>query len=396
MQVRKRSRLTVVIGCALLIMAMAVTADADDWRQAGYGPGHAGANPNESALNLSNVVHVRRAFTVLVPDPVSSEVIVAGGFAYFAAGGLVYAVDARTGASLWSAGSCDGAAPQQPAFQAGRVWFGDAAGYLTGLDAATGMSSYCHGFGGSIFQVAVARGAVFVQDAAGDLVAVTARSGEILWERDGVLPRYERPTMPAVANGVAYAIARRSIVALDARTGSTIYDKPLPGSTLNAPIPAAPVATHGRVFVSVNGQIYALEASSAEVLWRSQADCCPTPPAVADGQVIIGTEDPEFGIFALSASTGHQVWEGSADELYTRPTIANGVVYECDEDSGEVDIYDAANGRYLSDRWPARGYCTLSPTVVNGMILQPAVYGPVWDDRGHGAVDAWMLPAADS
>lgn len=61
-------------------------------------------------MTPTTVLHLRRAFTTEIPDPITSEVIVANGVAYVSAGTSVYAIDAASGAPLWSAGSCDGSA----------------------------------------------------------------------------------------------------------------------------------------------------------------------------------------------------------------------------------------------------------------------------------------------
>src|SRR5436305_1181914 len=93
----------------------------------------------------------------------------------------------------------------------------------------------------------------------------------------------ETPSMLGVNRGFAYADGRLfrgtsdvHVIALDAATGQTLWDRELDVKAPGVSIPMAPIAYNGHVFIgnaggdiaNVTGHVYALDAVDGHVVWK--------------------------------------------------------------------------------------------------------------------------------
>ena len=70
-------------------------------------------------------------------------------------------------------------------------------------------------------------------------------------------------------------------------------------------------------------------------------------PAIAEGRVFVNAEDPGFGLWAFDAITGRFLWRNQRPgEPESTVTVANDVVYDI-ADSGELMMFEAAQGTFL-------------------------------------------------
>jgi len=97
---------------------------------------------------------------------------------------------------------------------------------------------------------------------------------------------------------------------------------------------AQPVIADGRVFqTTLNGRVYALDASTGKRLWYRQVGQCVwsgaaagTPEHGGAGHVFVAAW--EGFIYALDAATGNEVWKYDAGEpLSGSPCVADGAVF---------------------------------------------------------------------
>jgi outer membrane protein assembly factor BamB len=177
------------------------------------------------------------------------------------------ALDARTGARMWTAPG-----PAVP-FE-GTIADGVISGLIAGtagisgvvaIDAVTGSTLWATNMGGTLEWPASGGGIVYVPTftgpeqigVPGELVALDAHSGKQLWARhfaEGA------PLNLQPAGAVLYTGFRSKVMhALDSRTGDTLwtYTMPLAGNDQLSDI----VLTPGKVLLaSLNGAIFALEA----------------------------------------------------------------------------------------------------------------------------------------
>ncbi|HUS33925.1 MAG TPA: PQQ-binding-like beta-propeller repeat protein [Verrucomicrobiae bacterium] len=122
-------------------------------------------------------------------------------------------------------------------------------------------------------------------------------------------------------------------------------------------------------FGSLDGNVYAVEASSGAERWRyPQGEPIYSSPAIApNGVVVIASK---YSLLALNGDTGGLRWKVGTSEVYSSPTIGtNGVVYFTGFSYSYVFAVDLATG---TNRWGApmgadRAYG--SPSIgANGMV----------------------------
>ncbi len=117
------------------------------------------------------------------------------------------------------------------------------------------------------------------------VVALDARSGEVLWRYDPLVPRSvgEKACCDVVNRGVAVYAGRvyvgtldGRLVALDAETGDPVWEVVTVDPSLNYTITGAPRIVEGKVVIGnggaefgVRGYVSAFDAVSGELVWRT-------------------------------------------------------------------------------------------------------------------------------
>lgn len=219
--------------------------------------------------------------------------------------------------------------------------------------------------------IAVADGVVYAQDLRSTLYALDSASGRLLWQRSP-----EGSQDPAVnqrtygyygvttADGKVFwthqdrlgSGSRGSISALDPKTGKTLWESPMTGSTMSD---GTPVVAGGRVYVGnqTADRMLAYDVSTGEQLWQSAntlggwQDGVPT---VADGRVFIGANN---ALVARDAQTGQDLWTYRSPGVSNIPgnatpasaAVVGGTVYMGFPD-GNVTALDAQTGSPLWTR----------------------------------------------
>ena len=126
---------------------------------------------------------------------------------------------------------------------------------------------------------------------------------------------------------------------------------------------------------SNNGYVYALNATTGQVIWQyfsgSQIE---SSPAVANGVVYIGVLwDGGHGyVDALNATTGSLIWRYATNSgIESSPAVVNGIVY-IGSYNGYVYALNATNGAYI---WSllTGGTVFSSPAVVNNVVYVGSV-----------------------
>jgi outer membrane protein assembly factor BamB len=324
-------------------------------------------NPYEKVLGVSSTGNLKLKWKMAVacqPNTASlSSPAVVNGMVYFGCGNNLYALNASTGAKLWSYAT-GGAVNASPAVANGVVYF--SSGNLYALNASTGVKLWSFSAAPDFALYSsptVANGVVYV---GGDAVyALKADNAAVLWNfADAPGPAPFPLTSPAVANGEAYLGSSEDLGfwAFNAITGSEYWARYL-GSSISG----TPAVANGTVYFIGNG-LSALNASTGAVLWGSYTGghFLDSTPAVANGVVYDGSG---VGLHALNASTGAPLWtfytEGG---VQTSPAVANGVVYIADF-RGNLYAVNADNGAKLwsYDTGNLNGAAS-SAAIVNGVL----------------------------
>jgi outer membrane protein assembly factor BamB len=142
---------------------------------------------------------------------------VANGVLYLGVRNHFYALNASTGASMWTDGLMLGpyAPGLTPAVANGIVYVpAPEYGFVYALEAGTGTTlwKYQAYNGGAVASPVIANGVVYVPSVTGafgegvyTIAAIDARTGEPLWQHtSGGIPNFGRSPTPAVVNGMIY------------------------------------------------------------------------------------------------------------------------------------------------------------------------------------------------
>lgn len=204
------------------------------------------------------------------------------------------------------------------------------------------------------------------------VVALDARSGEVLWRYDPLVPRSvgEKACCDVVNRGVAIYAGRiyvgtldGRLVALDAETGDPVWEVVTVDRSLNYTITGAPRIVAGKVVIGnggaefgVRGYVSAYDAASGELAWRTfTVPGDPSQPFESDaikraaetwtgewwkvggGGTVWDSMayDPELGLLYVGTGNGspwtrHHRSPGGGDNLYLSSILA------LDPDDGRV------------------------------------------------------------
>ena len=375
-----------------------------DWAQFQFDAAHTGYNPYEVILSPQTVGSLVLAWAAHPGfDNVWSSPTIANGMLYFGTGnnGVLYALDAQTGAYLWGASVPHSEAVGTPAVAYGNVYVAgitSEGGDVHAFFADTGSPSWNGGDGDIPSDVTVDNSTVYVAShhfgnaRYSGLYALNASSGQIVWQYYVDSGGYG--ATPTVANNMVYAPCDLGLCAFNASTGSVQWQFSTPeGFTFYTPAVSNGVVYAGASLSVYNEReivwsyLYALDAATGTLLWRSpllptlgpaQQTVATTTPAVANGVIYIGlgTTDPDYPVYgymyAVDASTGRHLWQYKATAQVSSPAVANGVVYFGTKDAA-VYALDATKGavlwKYITGMMAhGNNVTTSSPVIVNGMV----------------------------
>jgi outer membrane protein assembly factor BamB len=192
---------------------------------------------------------------------------------------------------------------------------------------------------------------------------------------------------PAVANGLVYVGVDNGLYAVNASTGELLWSYPTGGGIAFF----SPAVANGVVYVGSYGddKVYALKASTGELLWSYVTGTVESSPAVANGVVYVGSYSDR--LYALDASTGGLLWSyTTGDIVESSPAVANGVVYVASRKS--LYALNASTGDLLWS-YPTGGYVYSSPAIAKGVVyvgsgdgklyaLNASTGGLLWADNG--------------
>ncbi len=196
-----------------------------------------------------------------------------------------------------------------------------------------------------------ADGFVVSADLDGTVTALHADSGALAWQ---VTLGSAIQGTPAIANGRLFIPAvGGAIVALGLADGTQLWATDLGGMNVSSP---AIVGGDLIVGAGLPGQfIIRLDGTTGAIVWQSAPVLevfSNTPPAVASGLVVVGTNGGHY--YAFDASTGAARWDYRADGIVNiaSPLIVGGRVYLAGgKDSDHVHAVDASTGVAIAG-WP--------------------------------------------
>ena len=239
---------------------------------------------------------------------------------------------------------------------------------------------------------AVTQDAVYIPTYDGELYAVDAETGDLLWggrafETDG-------PIIGGITldQGTLYfGSSDGNVYAVNAEDGQQRWAFETGGEVW-----AAPAVAEGNVFAtSLDGNLYVLDAASGNLLWQYGTSAgIASPPVVdpANNAVYIAGFDRR--IRAIDLESQEETWSIEAQNwFWTEPLLDSGVLYAGSLD-GKVYAVDVASGDLL---WtaPARGPVRAAPILVDDRLIVFNRDGDILAiDAGSGDVPAGEPPNA--
>lgn len=195
------------------------------------------------------------------------------------------------------------------------------------------------------------------------VAAFATSTGESLWTFEA--PSGQLPNPIAASAGTVYVASDGGpLYALDATSGEVLWQRALGGSYYGGPTAAQDV-----VYVPGGGRVYALDASTGATLWSKgggEGFNNVSTPAVSGGFVVVGTLD---GLHAFRQVSGAAVWTYPfARAIGIGASIAGNAVFAA---AGRTEVkLDLATGQVIWRKTLQSGNtANSSPAVGDGLVV---------------------------
>ena len=311
----------------------------------------------------------------------------------------LFALDARTGDTIWTEPSAKGFS--SPAVFDHSVLVGTSNGTVIRLNASDGSVQWETQllaqplFSGITSSPKVAFDRVFIgtfneSGGPGEVVSLWANNGSIAWRHPTGSVHY---SSPAYADGSVYVGIMGTynttsqvtfdppygVLALNAATGEENWFFPTAGS-----VAASPAIVGPRLIApSKDGNVYAINRATGTLIWQVSADAGISSPAVSRGTVFIG--GGAFGgnglVVALDATTGTRRWSFAPNgPVQASITYVDGkVLFATNAAHGTVYALNATSGTLIWSFEPSPAeYILGSPVVADGIVFAPSDNGHVY------------------
>ena len=284
--------------------------------------------------------------------PITSTAAVGGGRVFFGTdANTIYALDLN-GHELWHRAT-GGDLPfdamagfrmledwdywaSSPLLDGGRVFVGSGDGKIYALDAMTGAVLWTFATQGRVRSSPASDGkTIYAGSFDGRMYALDRETGKLLWSfktlGNKVFPEGSIQSSPTIADGLVLFGARDyNLYALDAKTGREAWHQ----SVKNSWVPSTPAVDKGRVYTgSADGRAaFAYDLKSGKLLWTTPLDNLVfSSPVIANGKLYLATMGGS--VFAMEAETGKIVgYTLTEDRVLSTPWIADGTIYFGDND----------------------------------------------------------------
>lgn len=363
-----------------------------EWTHRGSGPTH-----NSGHVALSG--GLQPVFVAPIGQPsgkrhrISADPVVAAGRIFTLDSRATVTATALSGGRAWSTDlTPSGANPNSAsgggvAYEAGRVYVTTGYGELVALDAASGGVLWRQRLGvpagGS---PTVANGVVYVTNRAATGFAVQGADGKLLWQVSGI----PQPTgvtgvaAPAVDGDVViFPFSSGQLLAVDRETGLERWTGQVAGNRVGRAIAyvrdmtGEPVIAGDRVYAGTSsGRIDAFDRATGMQIWSAREGAAS--PVLPVGNAVFAVSD-QNQLVRLDASTGGLVWARNLpwytdskvkrqDRIYAQygPILASGRLIVASSD-GVIRLFDPSSGGVLGEV-AIPGGAASAPVVAGGTL----------------------------
>ncbi len=318
--------------------------------------------------------------------------------------GVIVAFDKNTGAKLWTRADADMTKDQEPAefgggvsYEAGKVYATNGVGEVKALNADTGEVIWKVKPAGPLRgSPTIAFGQLFVMTQDNQLISLKMEDGSLVWDESGSNTQSGLFGVAAPAAGQGTIVAGYSSGELSAyryENGRTLWSDALARTNISTTvgtitdIDASPIIDSGRVYaLGQGGRMAAYELVTGQRIWELNLAGISTP-AIAGEWIFTLTDDAR--LLAIARSSGRVRWitqlQRFKDEedkqgpvFWTGPVLAGGQLWVA---SSRGELWKVSAGEGSASLFADIGQpVSLAPVVADGYLY-------VLDDSG--TITAW-------
>ena len=311
-----------------------------DWAQPG-------GNASKSMGQLALAEQPRRVWESAINggsarDPLGAPPVVADGKMFVVdAGGDLVALNADTGAKLWTTSITEGDANRLARFgggasyDSGTVFATDGLGDVIAASAADGKVLWRAKPSGPLRgSPTIANGNVYVLTQDNQLYAINQADGKIVWAGQGTLETQGvfGVAAPAASQGTVVAgFSSGELNAYRYENGRMLWQDALSRTSIStsvstlSDIDAAPVIDQGRVYaLGQGGRMIALELSTGQRLWEQNFAGISTP-WIAGEWIFLVTDDAR--LVALARSSGKARWISQLPRFHNEKKKTGAIIW---------------------------------------------------------------------
>jgi len=274
------------------------------------------------------------------------------------------------------------------AVQGNRLFAASGFGELVALDAGTGAVVWRQRLDSPVTGApAVDGNAVYVMSRDGSAMAVAVADGKVLWQVPGAgnATGMIGSASPAIADSeVLLPFNSGELAAVSAETGDSTWGAAVAGKRLGrayavmGDVTGDPVVVNGVIYVgTAAGRTVAMDEKTGMRLWTA-GEGAMNPPLVVGGSVFVVND--EARLVRLDASTGDVIWQAEmpyfdkdkakkhkAITAHYGPVLAGGRIVVASGD-GPLRLFDPTNGTmvYSVD---IPGGAASAPVLAQGMLF---------------------------
>ena len=370
----------------------------------------AGGSASKSYGHLALADNPQKVWTASVAGSTNRMRLAAspviGGGKVFAEGtdGVIVAFDKATGARLWTRGDDDMTKDQAPSafgggvsYEAGKLYATNGVGDVKALNADTGEVLWKVKPAGPLRgSPTIAFGQLFVMTQDNQLISLSITDGSLVWDESGSNTQSGVFGVAAPAAGQGTVIAGYSSGELSAyryENGRTLWSDALARTNISTTvgsvtdIDADPIIDSGRVnALGQGGRMAAYVLLTGQRIWELNLAGISTP-AIAGEWIFTLTDDAR--LLAIARSSGRVRWinqlQAFKDEedkkgpiFWTGPVLAGGQLWVA---SSRGEVWKVSAGEGSASLFADVGQpVSLAPVVADGMLF-------VMDDSG--TIHAW-------
>lgn len=360
---------------------------------------HRGGTPSHALFNAAIGAGTTRVWTADIGQGsgrkhrITADPIVGGGRVYTLDSRARLTATATNGATAWAvdltpAGeNPDSASGGGIAYAGGQVFATTGFGELVALDAASGAVIWRQRFDAAVGGApTVSDGLVYAVARDGSAWAVRASDGKVQWQVPGMpsASGVSGVSAPAVdARIVVFPFASGDLLGALKKGGLTLWQSRAAGARLGrayatvVDLTGDPVIVGDTVYAgSSAGRLVALSASSGQVIWRA-TEGANSPVQVAGGSVFLVSD--EARLIRLDAATGQVIWavdmpyftkdkpkRQQAIHANFGPVLAGNRLFVASSD-GLLRVFDPASGAAVGQA-EIPGGAASAPVVAGGTL----------------------------